>query len=85
MPPFDVSGRSRLDVSLSGTPIKIPTLFIRGKSDPYAHFVSLTKGLVDERYLTIYSWSGGHEVPNSSEGSMWAGIAQNILDTLNSK
>lgn len=82
-PPFDANGRKRLDVSLSGAPIKIPILFIRGESDPFAHFVSLAKGLVGEEFLTIYTWSGGHEVPNSSEGGLWAGIAQKLVDTLN--
>lgn len=83
LPPFDASGRRRLDVSISGTPIKIPTLFIRGERDPLAHFVAFAEGLVDESCLTIYSWHGGHEVPNSSEGGMWAGIAQTLVDVLN--
>ncbi|KAF6223246.1 hypothetical protein HO133_000088 [Letharia lupina] len=83
-PPFDASGRRRLDVSLSGIPlVRIPTLFVRGESDPWAHFVALTEGLVDERNLTVYSWKGGHEVPNSSERGMWAQIAQKMVEILN--
>lgn len=84
-PPFDASGRRRLDVSTSGTPIKIPTLFIRGQRDPLQHFVALAEGLVDKRYLTIYSWNGGHEVPNSSEGGLWSGIAQKLMEILDNK
>lgn len=61
----------------------IPTLFVRGESDPWAHFVALTEGLVDGRNLTVYSWKGGHEVPNSSERGMWAQIAQKMVEILN--
>lgn len=81
-PPFDASGRRRLDVSISGTPINIPTLFVHGKSDPMAYFVNLTKGLVDERNLTTYSWNGAHEMPNSGERGMWAQIAQKVVEIL---
>ncbi|CAD6582476.1 MAG: hypothetical protein ASARMPREDX12_000951 [Alectoria sarmentosa] len=81
-PPFDASGRRRLDVSISGTPISVPTLFVHGKSDPMGYFVNLTKGLVDERNLTTYSWNGGHEMPNSGERGMWAQIAQKAVEIL---
>ena len=79
MPPFDASGSKRLDVSLSGTPIRIPTLFVHGESDPFGHFVALTKGLVSKGDLTVYSWKGGHEIPNSSEQGIWLGIAQKLM------
>ena len=43
------------------------------------HFVTLAEGLVDKSNLTVYSWKGGHEVPNSSERGMWAQIAQKLV------
>ena len=83
-PPFDVTGRQRLDVSLAGKPlVHIPTLFVRGESDPWAHIIAMTKGLVDERHLTMYPWSGGHEIPNSSERDMWAQMAQKLVKIVN--
>lgn len=82
-PPFDASGHKRLDVSLSGTPVHIPTLFVRAESDPFACIIALAKGLVNPRNLTVYSWNGGHEVPNSSERGMWAQIAQKVVEVLN--
>ena len=63
--------------------VHIPTLFVRGESDPLAHFVTLTQGLVNERKLTIYSWDGGHEVPNSGERGMWAQMAQKVVEIIN--
>lgn len=72
----------RLDVSLCGTPINIPTLFVRGESDPWRHFVALTEGLVNKRKLIGYSWKGGHEIPNSGERGMWVGITQKLVELL---
>ena len=82
-PPFDASGRKRLDVSMAGTLVHIPTLSVRGESDPLAHFVAMAEGLVEEKNLTIYSWNGGHEPPNSSERQMWAQMAQNVVKIVN--
>ena len=82
-PPFDASGRRRLDVSFAGPQIHIPTLFMRGESDPFAHFVAMTQGLVDEKNLAVYSWNGGHEMPNSSERGMWGQIAQSLVMIMN--
>lgn len=82
-PPFDASGRRRLDVSFAGPQIHIPTLFMRGESDPFAHFVAMTQGLVDEKNLAVYSWNGGHETPNSSERGMWGQIAQSLVTIMN--
>ena len=81
-PPFDVSGRKRLDVSMAGPLVHIPTLLVRGESDPLAFFVAMTQGLVDKKNLRVYSWKGGHEPPNSSERGMWAQIAQDVVDIL---
>ena len=78
-PPYDASGSKRLDYSLSGTPIKIPTLFIHGESDLLGHLVALAKGLVNKGDLTVYSWKGGHGIPNSSEQGIWSGIAQKLV------
>lgn len=82
-PPFDASGRRRLDVSIAGPLVHIPTLFVRGETDPLAHFVNMTRGLVDEKNLTLYSWNGGHESPNSSERGIWAQIAQSLVTIIN--
>ena len=83
-PPFDASGRSRLDGSLSDMPtlIRIPTLFLRGENDPLAHFVDMTKAVVDEKYLTMFSWNGGHSAPSSSERGLWAQMAQKLVEIL---
>ena len=62
--------------------IHIPTLFVRGKRDPMAHFVTLTEGLLDESKMTAYSWNGGHEPPNSGERGLWAQMAQRLLEIL---
>lgn len=84
-PPFDRSGTRRLDISLTGTPlVHIPTLLIRGKHDLMAHFVSYAHGLVNEKDLTVYTWDGGHGVPNSGEREVWAQIAQEAVDIVNS-
>ncbi|KAK4695697.1 hypothetical protein P7C71_g2102, partial [Lecanoromycetidae sp. Uapishka_2] len=83
IPPFDAEGRRRLDVSLSGSPlIHTPTIFVRGESDPMAPFVAMTEGLVDKRNMTLYSYKGGHEVPNSSERTLWTRIAQKVVEIL---
>ena len=82
-PPFDASGRKRLDVSMAGPLVHIPTLLVRGESDPLAFFIGMAQGLVDEDNLTVYSWKGGHEPPNSSERGMWAQMAQDVVDILN--
>lgn len=82
-PPFDAAGRRRLDVSLAGKPlVRIPTLFVRGESDPWAYFVALTEGLIEKSHLAVFPWSGGHEVPNSSERAMWARLAQKLVGIL---
>ena len=83
-PPFDTSGRRRLDGSSSDMPtlLQIPTLFLRGENDPLAHFVDMTKGVVGEKHLAIYSWNGGHSVPNSSERGLWTQIAQKMTEIL---
>ncbi len=82
-PPFDESGQRRLDVSVSGSRIPIPTLFVRGEGDLLKHLVTLAEGLVEKKHLTVYSWKGGHEVPNSSERGMWAQIAQKLVEIVN--
>ena len=82
-PPFDASGHKRLDVSMAGPLVHIPTLFVRGESDPLAFFVDMAEGLVDEKNLKIYSWKGGHHPPNSSERGLWAQIAQDVIEILN--
>ncbi|KAM0797661.1 Alpha/Beta hydrolase protein [Usnea florida] len=84
-PPFDASGRKRLDVSMAGPLVHIPTLLVLGESDPLAFFVAMAKGLVDEKNLTVYSWKGGHEAPNSSERGMWAQMAQDVVQILDRK
>ena len=68
---------------MAGPLVHIPTLFIRGETDPLGFFVAMAKGLVDERNLTVYSWKGGHEPPNSSERGMWAQMAQDVGKILN--
>lgn len=82
-PPFDSSGQRRLDFSVAGAPIHIPTISVRGDGDPLGHFANLAEGLVDKSNLTTFSWRGGHEVPNSSEGSLWAQIAQRLVEITN--
>ena len=82
-PPFDASGRKRLDVSMAGPLVHVPTLLVRGETDPFAFFVAMAKGLVDEKNLTVYSWKGGHEPPNSSERGMWAQMAQDVVQIIN--
>lgn len=84
LPPFDASGRRRLDGSLSDMPtlIRIPTIFLHGEEDPLAHFVDMTKGVLDEKNLTMFSWNGGHFAPSSRERSLWAQIAQKMVEIL---
>ena len=82
-PPFDASGRKRLDVSMAGPLVNIPTLLVRGESDPLAFFVAMAEGLVDEKNLKVYSWKGGHDPPNASERGLWAQVAQDVVQILN--
>lgn len=81
-PPFDASGTKRLDFSLSGSPIGIPTFFVHGQGDPFAPIVALTKGLVNKDSLVSHSWKGGHEIPNSSEQGLWVEIAKELVQSL---
>ena len=81
-PPFDASGSKRLDVSLSGSPISIPTFFVQGEHDPLAQIVALAKGLINKENLVFHSWKGGHEIPNSSEQGMWVEIAKELIQSL---
>ena len=81
-PPFDASGSKRLDFSLAGSPIVIPTFFVHGERDPFAQIVALTKGLVSKEHLVSHSWKGGHEIPNSSEQGMWVEIAKELIQSL---
>ena len=81
-PPFDASGSKRLDFSLSGSPISVPTFFVHGERDPFAQIVALTKGLVNRENLVFHSWKGGHEIPNSSEQGMWVEIAKELTQSL---
>ena len=84
IPPFDRSGSKRLDISLSGIPlIHTPTLFIYGEKDPLAHFVNLTKELVSEENLVMYSWDGGHSVPNSGQRGVWEQVARKTVEIVN--
>ena len=83
-PPFDQTGTRRLDVSLTGAPLfNIPIILVRGNQDLMAHFVTFAQELVNEKSLTVYSWEGGHGVPNSSERGMWAQIAQEAVEIVN--
>ena len=83
LPPFDAIGRRRLDVSVTGKPlVQVPTLFVRGESDPLGPLIALTEGLVEQGQLTVYPWNGGHNVPNSSERAMWARMAQKVVSIL---
>ena len=84
-PPFDESGERRLDASSHGTPIRIPMLSVRGTGDPLGQIVTLTENLVDKSCLVKYSWRGGHEVPNSTERSLWAQIAQDLVEIVNNR
>lgn len=83
-PPFDESGTRRLDISLTGAPlVNMPVLLVRGNQDLMAHFVTFAQELVNKKNLTVYSWDGGHSVPNSSERGLWAQIAQEAVQIVN--
>ena len=64
------------------TLIRIPTIFLRGEEDPLAHLVDMTKAVVDEKNLTMFSWNGGHSVPSSRERGLWAQMAQKLVEIL---
>lgn len=79
-PPFEVSGRQRLDGSKTEGPIvQIPTILIEGAEDPFRPLVILAKSLLPKDRTTVIEWGGGHAVPSSRENLLWEKVANAIL------
>ncbi|KAL8832588.1 MAG: hypothetical protein Q9191_000157 [Dirinaria sp. TL-2023a] len=79
-PPFDISGRQRLDHSMTERPIvEIPTILIEGAEDPFRPLVHLAIALLPHDRTTVIEWGGGHAVPNSRENLLWEMVVNAIL------
>ena len=79
-PPFEVSGRQRLDLSKTKGPIfHIPTILIEGAQDPFRPLILLAKDLLPQDKTTVIEWTGGHAVPNSGETWLWEKAVEAIL------
>lgn len=82
-PPYDSTGRKRLDVRLAGGPqIHCPTIHIVGNMDPFRSLARLTQELCDRDTTSVVRWDGHHEAPGWSKRSVCATVASELKEAL---
>lgn len=82
-PPYDSTGRKRLDIRLAGSPqIHCPTIHIVGNFDPFLSVVRLTQGLCDSDKMAVIQWDGQHSTPGSSERPVCRKVASKLKEAL---